>query len=316
MKKLLALLAVLIILALALQNRLVFGQTIENIIYHSPCDTPIIYRVGTIDSRFNITREDFLTNIREAEDIWNSSYPKNLFSYDPKGELSISLVYDKRQLLNIQIGELNRDLTDKKNTITPETEEYKKRSIDFYKKLSALNEEIDYWNSQGGADPETYKKLKDDQEGLRKEAEELNKIAASLNQSTGQFNSKIQELNKTVSQFNEELKYKPEEGIYISDENGERIIVYFNISKDELVHTLAHEMGHALGIAHIEDAASIMYPQTTEVKTLSNNDLVALNEVCRKVSIFETMNNKFNYALGIIKQQGFQGLIENLRLGN
>src|SRR3989344_8777190 len=127
MKKLLVLFASsLIILVLAFLNRVILAETIENIVYHSPCDNPISYRLGNIDSRFKISREDFLTDIREAENIWSSSYGESLFAYDPKGQLSISLVYYERQLLNTQIDELDRQLKDDKNTMTPKVEEYKR----------------------------------------------------------------------------------------------------------------------------------------------------------------------------------------------
>ncbi len=112
------------------------------------------------------------------------------------------------------------------------------------------------------------------------------------------------------------MKYKPEEGIYISDENGRRIIIYFNISKNELVHTLAHEMGHALGIGHINSTTSIMYSRTTEILSLSNDDLTALSTVCRKISVFEAIGNKANYAIGIIQQQGLKGLLDEIRRSN
>lgn len=317
MKKLLVLLVIsVIILALGFQNRLVLAESIENVLYHSPCDTPTPYRIGSIDSRFNITQEEFLRNIQDASNIWNTAYGKNLFVYDPKGQLSVSLVYDERQKLTNEISELDRDLMQKKDTITPGIEEYKKRSIDFDKKVTALNQEIDYLNSHGGVSPEQYKKLKDDQIALQKEAEALNKMAAALNQSATQYNLKIRELNETLQKYNEELKYKPEEGIYISDENGRRIVIYFNISKDELIHTLAHEMGHALEIAHINSTSSIMYSRTTEVKALSSDDLAALNAACRKISIFETISNRANYAISIIKQQGLKGLLDEIRRSN
>lgn len=317
MKKIIFLVTwIIIVLVLGFQNRVVLAESIEKIIYHSPCDTPIPYRIGTVDSRFNITREEFLSSIEDAKDIWSLSYGKTLFEHDPKGQLSVNLVYDERQLLNNQITELDNEITQKKDTIAPKIEEYKRKSIDFDKKVTQLNQEIDYWNSHGGADPTEYKKLKDEQESLRKEAEELNELAALLNQSTIQYNSKLRELNKTVEEFNEELKYKPEEGIYISDENGRRIIIYFNTSKDELVHTLAHEMGHALGISHINSTSSIMYPRTTDVSTLSDDDLAALSFVCRKISILEVIKNKADYAITIIKSQGVKGLLDDIRRSN
>ena len=314
MKRLLVLLiASVIIFILGFQNRVVLAKTVESIAYHSPCDTPISYRLGSIDSRFEITSADFLDSIRKAETIWSEAFGKTLFSYDPKGKLSISLSYDERQMLNTQISDLDKDIAQKRDEITPGIEDYKKRSLEFDSKATKLNQEIIYLNSHGGADPQQYKKLKDEQEALAKEADELNKMAASLNQSTSQYNLRIQELNQTVSQFNEELKYRPEEGIYIFDENGRRIIIYFYVSKDELVHTLAHEMGHALGIDHIEHPSSIMYPRTTEVVSLSNDDLAALSIACRKVSVFETMNNKINFAINLVQEQGFQALIDNIK---
>ena len=44
---------------------------------------------------------------------------------------------------------------------------------------------------------------------------------------------------------------------------------------------LVHELGHALGIGHVENPDSIMYSYSIgETLTLSEEDLAALKEVC------------------------------------
>jgi hypothetical protein len=127
---------------------------------------------------------------------------------------------------------------------------------------------------------------------LQSEANSLSATAKSLNQSTDQFNSQVGKLNQTINTFNDALTFKPEEGIFIGAEK--RIEIYFNINQNELVHTLAQELGHSLGLAHNQNSKSIMYPSTTLSLPPSVDDIKALEEVCRPRSILELVNQRFN----------------------
>ena len=82
---------------------------------YSKCDTPLTYRVGTIDPRFNLTDDETLTTIQEATALWNNAWTKPIFSYDPKGEIVISLYYDERQMLSSQINQIQTALDTDKN---------------------------------------------------------------------------------------------------------------------------------------------------------------------------------------------------------
>lgn len=319
MKKIFSVIAVTLTAALvffSFQNRVVLAERFNDFIYQSPCDNPIAYRITDVDPRFNLTREEFIQSIVEASNIWNKNYNKDLFTFHPRGELEISLVFDERQQLTNEISQLDTEISQKKSTIAPKIEEYERRAAEFNEKITKLNQEIDYWNSHGGASLDEYQRLQSEQKALQEEAKNLQELAAALNQSTVQYNQKIGELNQTINSFNEQLKYRPEEGIYISQGNEKKIIIYFNVSHIELVHTLAHEFGHALEIQHIESTSSIMYPRTTQIVDLSNEDLAALNIACAKKNIIEIFRNKVEIAGNIIRTQGFGGLIDNIRISN
>ena len=128
-------------------------------------------------------------------------------------------------------------------------------------------------------------------------------MAQSLNQSTDAYNMQIQELDKRVDAYNKTLEIKPEEGEYIRNGNDEKIILYFNNSRPELIHTLAHEMGHAIGINHTEDPNSIMYPKTNQGVTLTSDDITQLAIACKEKSIMQTLGEKLQYVILEIRTQ-------------
>lgn len=280
---------ILLLIFLAILPVLVLGLSLKannlDFLTYSVCDRVIRYRIDTVDPKFNLSEEDFKGSINEAAQIWNDSYIKPLFVYDPKGVLSINLIYDERQSLTTRIDALEDKVKVDKQTISPELNEYQRLAAEFKIKAASLNKDIDYWNDKGGAPPDEYDKITKKQQELQAESDNLNAMAGSLNLSTEKYNAEVKKLNQTINSFNSALEQRPEEGIFIGPEN--RIEIYFNISRDELTHTLAHELGHALGLGHVADPKALMFAKTTQTLTPSDDDKIALSNLCKRRSMVD-----------------------------
>jgi len=289
-------LILLIILVTAASVGLLFKDplyvTVKNIIYYSPCDYPIPFAIGTIDPKFNITKEELLEDTKAAGSIWSGTQGKQLFVYDPKSQFTVNMVYDSRQELTSKITKLNDNLKEQQGSIDPKISEFKKDQAAFEVKVADLNSKISYWNSHGGAPKEEYDQLIETQKSLQAEAARLNATAKELGQSTEQYNLSAKELNQTIGDYQSVLLTKPEEGLYEQEGGVRKISIYIDIDQNEFLHTLTHEMGHALGLNHNPNKESIMYPQTTSVLKPSTSDISDMNEICRERTIFEVAYNK------------------------
>lgn len=259
-----------------------------------PCDKPITYRIDTVDPKFNLSRVKFMADVSAAAKIWSGAEGKNLFVYDPNGKLSINMIFDERQAESTKINQLDKQLTFEKSNLEAQIATYKSKVVDFKKRLADQNDKVQSWNAQGGAPQDVFEQLNKEGSDLRSEANSLNDLANKLSLSSENYNFGVGKLNSTISDFNADLSKKPEEGIYMGDL--QRIEIYFNNNQQELVHTLAHELGHAIRLAHVEsNPKAIMYPYTTKTTVLSADDIAGLNSVCRNRSILEVLQTRLNF---------------------
>jgi peptidoglycan hydrolase CwlO-like protein len=302
MKKLIALSVVLALSAVCYLNRTALVAEANQILFISPCDSPKTFRIGTIDPRFGISKEELISDAEEAGDAWKNDSGMVLLKYDPNANMPINMVYDQRQSLNSQINTLNNQVSEQKSSLKPEISEYDQKVAAFKQQSDDLNTQIQYWNSKGGAPQDTYTKLTAQQQSLQQQASQLQQMATQLNQSTDQYNSQIQQLNQKVDTFNTVLTSTPEEGEYTRDGTNEEIDIYITNSQRELIHTLAHEMGHSLGLGHNSNPNSIMYPYTNTAITPSINDESALAVVCQKENIIVFGAKNFVDIVGTLKQ--------------
>ena len=211
MKKVIFVLIFISITAILVNNASKGYLNFNKLFFYSICDTPIKYKVDIVDKEFNLSREKFEKYIDDATKTWENSIDKNLFEFDPKGQLSINLIYDERQSLANKIIFLEDTVNTDKQSLNPKVIEYEKQSADFQQKADQLNKQVEYWNNNGGAPSEEYKKIIEEQKILQAEADRLNSVAQSLNISTKQYNSEVYKLNQTINTFNDVLEERPEE---------------------------------------------------------------------------------------------------------
>lgn len=304
-KKIIFLVSVLIIVSFfyLAQRTDAFENLKREYIYYSVCSEPILYKEGSIDPRFGLTRRDVVNASKEGANIWNSAAGFEVFSYSEDAELEINMVYDQRQSMDTAIRSLENDLETGRTTLDQEVANYKARIAEFDRKSAEFSRRVDEWNQKQGGTQEEYDALLNEQNALEKEADELNLLAQSLNFSTSEYNTQVGEFNKSIDTFNKVLEEKPEEGLY--DPFLYEIDIYFLNDRDKLVRTIAHELGHARGLGHTNDERDIMYPITTSVLELSEKDIELLKEVCEPYPIYEPYLNNVKNNIEYIKVRYF-----------
>lgn len=270
-----------------------------------PCSSPIFYSIDSFDSRFGLTKEEFITVLKQAENIWEKPQNKNLFEYNENSNLKINLIFDERQaetiknkglsnlveLTNNSASLTNKEITNLKATYEIKKQEYLKMVEDFEIKKASYESQVIYWNNKGGAPKSEYNKLNEEknnllalQDSIEIKRIEVNNLSSNLNILIEKYNSITTSVNSAINEYNQNRNIVGEfrEGEYVADNQGERINIYEFSDRIKLLRVLAHEFGHAIGVEHNDNAKSIMYRLNEgNSESLSKEDLQGLKTICQ-----------------------------------
>jgi hypothetical protein len=223
------------------------------------CHSPIAYEIGSIDPRFGTSEASLLAAVAEAEALWEAAAGRELFTHVAAGDgtLTIELVYDDRQANTTAAERYDEDVT-----------RHNARAAAYDAKVAAFNERVEEWNRDPGSRRER-EALERDGEALEREAAELTLAGEALNRRAAELN----EWNSANEAF--------QSAVY--DGSGS-ITVYDYANARELKVQLAHELGHALGMDHVDDERAVMYylldSENPKPLALADADVAALRTAC------------------------------------
>lgn len=257
-------------------------------------DIRVWYRIGTIDPRHGISEAEVREIARAAERMWEHAIGRNLVHYDGTSSFEINILWGELSEWNaaraeayavvhgssVRVDAAERKLTEAYKR-TQQVETAYVRDFDAHtRELEAHNAEVSRWNREGGAPEDIYRRLGKQAERLREDAAALEVRRREYNRQVGYVNQLRVEYEKRIAEHNRSLAYFRErfpgartmdQGLY----RGDGIDVYYFEDADDLRITIAHELGHALGIGHTDDPGTLMYP----LKSDKNGHLDVVTEV-------------------------------------
>lgn len=279
-------------------------NSIKDLYPNHSCDEPLVYTLGQVDEGFGLSREEIVDLLKESEDVWENISERELFVFEEgaEGAVVVNFIFDNRQqeIIDSRSSEEFLDqkwssyekLVDQYDVLSLQHDrlvnEYESNVKEYESLLEKYNARVEIWNKNGGSQREL-KDLRQDEffiqtvyKGLNEEQERLNRTTDQINNLADEINILQKDLNYQTDLHNQQ--FVKEDVIQSGDYGQYEINIYQYYSIPDLKLTLAHELGHALGMDHVEDPKSIMYYLLDEQDVLhlrpSVEDIAELTLLC------------------------------------
>jgi hypothetical protein len=243
-----------------------------------PLDTRLRYQIAEVDPRFGMSKEQAIQLSKEAIQIWHDGTQKQLFVYDDKAKLKIKLIYDARQENYNAFKKTQQELDQEhssnqrisgnldvsKSSLEQMQQSLRQEQIQLRAEADYLNQQRISWSRIENEQGENRQRIEAQYQALKEKAQQLQRNIAYYNQMNAQYNQQVGQHNSSIERYNWNVmqaknRFPPREfhkGVFM----GDQIQIYQFDTEDDLRLTLAHELGHALGLGHHADPEALMYP--------------------------------------------------------
>lgn len=261
-----------------------------------PCQVPLTWRVGTVDPGFRISRADVAAAANQAAALWQTVVGKSLFRRDPQSGIPIDLVYGSRQAhlqdrvrsreavdsLQAELRATKESLNQRSARLRADRERLARRQQELNRRVSRYNQRAERMGrSQGASRAEvrelqrTRRELESEREAIQALRREIERRERRLRRDQEEFGRRIGELEGRLEDlgseprptatiagyYNEKVTTGSDGSVSVSDRS---ITVFRFADREALVRILAHEFGHALGLGHSVDSATVMAETTVD----------------------------------------------------